>query len=76
MEKRLLNTIQSLSPYEIVIDDNCNLTKDLGFDSLKIVELIFQIEQNYNIEFDDNDLNFSSIKTVGDLKKILQRYVK
>lgn len=63
-------------PYESMIYENTDLSKDLGFDSLKMVELIFEIEKKYGIEFNENDLDITKIRTVGDLERLLQGYIK
>lgn len=71
METKLFNIIKSVSPYESDITYDSFLKNDLGFNSLKMVELIFEIEKEYGFEFDDNDLDISKIKTVKDLEKIV-----
>lgn len=71
METKLFNIIKSVSPYESKITYDSFLKNDLGFNSLKMVELIFEIEKEYGFEFDDNDLDISKIKTVKDLEKIV-----
>ena len=76
MDAKLLDIIQSVSPYESEIGYNAYLNDDLGFSSLKIVELIFEIEKGYGIEFDDNDLDTSKIKTVKDLEKMVNKYIQ
>lgn len=41
-----------------------DITKDLGVDSIDLMDLIIGIETKYNIRFDDERIK--SIKTVGD----------
>lgn len=51
------------------IDVQQNLT-ELGLDSLASVNLLIQLEEIFNIEFDDEDLvtdNFSSIENICNL---------
>lgn len=52
------------------IDENASLFEDgLGFDSIAIVELISFIEERFEIEFSDSELNpehFSSLKILAD----------
>lgn len=76
MKEKLAEVIKSLMPYESMIYENTDLSKDLGFDSLKMVELIFEIEKKYGIEFNENDLDITKIRTVGDLERLLQGYIK
>lgn len=46
------------------IDENMKLS-ELGLDSLDVVELLLQLEEQYDIHFDDIDM--TNFKTVGDL---------
>lgn len=43
--------------------------KDLGIDSLDLVEIVLQAEEEFNITFSDEELN--SFKTVNDVCKVL-----
>ena len=76
MDAKLLDIIQFVSPYESEIGYNSYFKEDLGFSSLKMVELIFEIEKGYDIEFDDNDLDVSKINTVKDLENLVCEYLK
>ncbi|MCQ3034967.1 MAG: phosphopantetheine-binding protein [Bacilli bacterium] len=46
------------------IDEGMKLS-ELGLDSLDVVELLLQLEEQYDIHFDDIDM--TNFKTVGDL---------
>ena len=76
MESKLYNIIKTVSPYESEIKGDSYLKEDLRINSLKLVELIFEIESTYHIEFDDNDLDTSKIITVKDLENIVEKYLK
>lgn len=76
MDEKLLDIIQYVSPYESEIGYNTYLKEDLGFSSLKMVELILEIEKVYDIELDDNDLDVSKINTVKDLENLVCEYLK
>ena len=53
------------------IADNVSLFEEgLGFDSIAIVEFISAIEKQFDIEFDDSELdpqNFQSLQVLADL---------
>lgn len=55
------------------IDENASLFEDgLNIDSLATVELISLIEDDFKIEFDDDDLNpenFENVKSITNLIK-------
>jgi acyl carrier protein len=58
---------------EIVLKDHLVWSDLPGWDSLAHVNLIFSVEQTFEIEFDDEEL--STLMTVGDLKRALERRI-
>ncbi len=52
------------------IKDESNFVNDLGADSLNIVEIIMQIEEDFDIEIMDEDAE--ELFTVGDLKQYVE----
>jgi len=52
------------------VDDNQSL-KDLGLDSLDVVEMCLDLEDKYLIQFTTEEL--SSFKTVGDLLSSIEK---
>ena len=64
--KRIVAEKMRLEAKEISSDSNI---KDLGIDSISFVELIVQVEEIYDIEFDEDYLNveeFSTIKNIAE----------
>ena len=55
-----------------IVKDDVNFVKDLGYDSLNVVELVMQIEEEYKIEIPDEDAE--ELHTVKDLKKYIEDY--
>ncbi len=51
--------------------DDASTLKDLGLDSLDVVELCLDLEDRYHIEFETDEL--SSFKTVGDLFAAIEK---
>ncbi len=47
-----------------------NIAKDLDADSLDVVELLMTIEDEFNVEIPDEEIE--SIKTIGDLTEYIQ----
>ncbi len=56
---------------EISLDSNI---KDLGLDSLDIVDLLMDMEDKYGIEFENEEM--ASIVTVGDVIKAIELKIK
>jgi acyl carrier protein len=52
------------------VDDNQAL-KELGLDSLDIVEMCLALEDNYHIQFETEEL--AEFKTVGDLLSSIEK---
>ena len=55
------------------LDDTKGL-KDLGLDSLDVVELCLDLEEKYSIQFETAEL--ASFKTVGDLFASIEKKIK
>ena len=52
------------------VTNDKNLMNDLGADSLNIVQLIMDIEEEFDIEIMDEDAE--SLHTVGDIRKYIE----
>ena len=52
------------------VNDYKNLMNDLGADSLDTVQLVMDIEEEFNIEITDEDAE--SLHTVGDIRKYIE----
>lgn len=59
-----------LNVSEDSITPQSNLITDLKADSMDIATLLFEVEEQYGIEIDEEDLE--SLKTVGDIVLYIQ----
>ena len=50
------------------------VTDDLGADSLDVVDLVMSIEEEFDLEFPDEEVE--NIKTVGDIVKYIESKVE
>lgn len=73
MEQKVINVIKELIAdileSQEEISEDARLVEDLGIDSVLILQLIVNIEMQFNITFDDEDLlvdKFSSISSLAD----------
>ncbi|HCM23107.1 MAG TPA: acyl carrier protein [Ruminococcaceae bacterium] len=55
------------------ITDETNIADDLGADSLDIVDLMMSIEDEFEIEIPDGDID--KVKTVGDLANYIEEHM-
>ena len=55
---------------EDAVTAEANIVDDLGADSLDFVDLVMSLEDEFNVEIPDEDVE--GIKTVGDIVKYLE----
>lgn len=56
----------------VKITEDTNLREDLEADSLNIVEIVMALEDEFEIEISEDDLDEKEgIKTIGDLEKYI-----
>lgn len=52
-----------------------DLKEDLALDSLSMVTLLLEIEERFNIELDESDMNPFDLNTVEDAVKLAEKYL-
>ena len=55
-----------------LVKEDSNFVEDLGFYSLNVVELVMQIEEEFDMEIPDDDAE--NLLTVKDLKNYVEDY--
>ena len=55
------------------LNDDIRLIEDLGMDSLALMNLVLDIEDEFDISFDDGDLLFENFNRIGDLRDIIEK---
>ncbi len=70
MKKRILDILHNFGLEATAITDDAHFVKDLGFDSLDLVDMIMQLEQEFNIAIPDED--YSRITSMSSLMQYLQ----
>ncbi|MCF0058376.1 acyl carrier protein [Dyadobacter sp. CY356] len=70
MKERIIKILNNFGIDKNAVSDNANFMKDLGFDSLDTVDLMMQLEQEFNIAIPDDD--YSKIITVKSLVEYLE----
>jgi len=69
-------TIMELCFLEEPPDCDDNLKYDLGMDSLKMVELIVELEKSYGILFNEGDLDLDKLVTVRNVYELVNKYIE
>lgn len=72
IEETLYRVVSEISGKDLSsFNKKCNLYEDMNFDSIKIVELIVELEITFDISFDDVDLNMRNFETIDSIKEFL-----
>ena len=70
---RLTELVNQLAEAGTFVDVDSDLVDDVGLSSIEIMELVEQLEDEYDISFPLNDL--AEIRTINDMVKELERLV-
>jgi len=72
IKERILEIFESFDKVKsnVEIKEDSNLQKDLGLDSLDLVDIIMAIEEEFSIEIPEQDA--PNLKTVGDTIKYIE----
>ena len=73
LEKRVYKVLEEISGVK-KISKSDNLQEDLAFDSLGMVTLLIELEDEFGIEFDESDLNPFDLKTVREVVDLVDKY--
>ena len=71
--KDVINVINDIAPNEIK-EDSDRLDEDLGMDSLGMIVLLTMIEDTFEIELDESDMNPFAMRTVQDVIDLVVKY--
>ena len=75
MKQEVLNMLTDLAGFDVK-DPTQTLVSDLSFDSLRMVTLLIMIEDTFDIELDQSDMNPFLLITIHDVINLVERYVK
>ena len=66
--KRVINILSNNEIFKsIEVNYDLNLIKDLGFDSLDIMKFIVELEDEFNIMFEPEELEYENIINIKNL---------
>ena len=74
IEKQVIQLLEEIGLLTIS-DTSMTLAEDLGFDSLKLVMLLVLIEDSFEIELDESDMNPFELLCVEDVVQLVKKYV-
>ena len=67
---RIVTTIQERQGEDFVVTESLSLKDDLDADSVDLMEFILTLEDEFNIEISDEEID--QLQSVGDVVKIIQ----
>lgn len=73
MNEKVIDILFKLSGKENIETDN-TLVDDLGLDSLLMVSLLIEIEEAFDIELDESDMNPFELISVNDVVSLVSKY--
>ncbi|MCR5803682.1 MAG: hypothetical protein K6G47_05430 [Clostridia bacterium] len=74
MEARIIKVIQNMMNNDSDIDTNVDL-KAYGVDSLAKVQLLVDLEDEFGIEFEEDDINQNNFSSVLTIKETISKYI-
>ena len=66
--------VEQLDVEEDAVTMEASITEDLGADSLDVVDLVMSIEESFDVEIPDEEVE--NINTVGDIVKYIENKVE
>lgn len=66
--------VEQLDVEKDAVTMEASITEDLGADSLDVVDLVMSIEESFDVEIPDEEVE--NIKTVGDIVKYIENKVE
>lgn len=58
------------------INTQTQLVQDLAFESIKLLELVVYLEEEFGIEFDDDRLTMENFETIGLIVKTVENLLQ
>ncbi len=76
IEDKVINIISNnVLNKEIVIDKNTNLVQDLVLDSIVFIQIILDIETEFEVEFPDELLTMDSLSSLNTIVSIIKNII-
>ena len=73
-KEKVIEILRDLSGVE-EISEGASFKEDLGFDSLLMVSMLIEFEDEFGIELKESDMNPFDLKTVHDAVALVEAYM-
>lgn len=65
--KKLLSEVKENSILANTLSDDADIINDVGLDSLQLINFVLKIEEEFDIELDFEDLDYSHLTSISSL---------
>lgn len=72
MLETLEKIMETYSGTRVSLNEKMDLTKDLGLNSMDLIQMVVGVEEEFGIEISDRELK--DIATVGDIVKLIKTH--
>jgi len=73
--KRLHQIMKEIKPSINALNDNSNLSKDLGLDSLDTISFFFEIEKAFDIKIPESDISENELFNIDKIIKYVEQRI-
>lgn len=70
--KKIFNIVKNNSKFEDDITKNTKLVEDMGFTSIELVKVVYDIEMEFDINLELYELEFDRINLIGSLIEVVE----
>lgn len=70
----IIRDLQKVNEENIPLTENTDITTDLHMDSMAVMEMIFDLEESFNITIPLNELE--DVRTIGQIAMLVERKIK
>lgn len=78
IEKKVIQVLENNSKLKNIDVKNLDeiTFNDLGVNSLNFIKIIVELEDAFDIEFDDNQINYGLLNNIRDLVKMIEEKIE
>ena len=70
---RVKACINTIKPIDVIMEEDYVDSRNVGFSSLQFLTFIVKLEEEFNIEFEDEELTFERYQKISDFINEIER---
>lgn len=75
MNKNIINILKKIKPDYDFLNNDLNLISEGVLDSFDIVRIVSELEDFYDISFNNDDIEASNFESINNIEKIVERKI-